>query len=313
MEAKKSERELIASRCALEFKDGDYVNLGIGIPDYSANFIPDGMNVLVHSENGLLGMGPDPTEEEEDADLLNASKGPVTYMKGSSVFSSSDSFAIIRGGHLDISILGALQVSQSGDLANWCIPNKMMKGIGGAMDLVAGCKRIIVATTHVTRDGKPKIMKQCSLPLTGTRVASMIVTDLAVFQVKKDGSGLLLTEYAPHTTVEEIRAKTEADFEVSPTLKHIEYSPMNATHAAALAKPKEAPPAPAADEPKDLAGMFEILKKHKDFATLKGVLKGSMGSMMLPTVLPMIAKQSPALAAAIKADKKAFLKMINES
>jgi 3-oxoacid CoA-transferase subunit B len=182
-------------------------------------------------------MGPDPPKGQEDPDLLNASKDPVTYVKGSSVFSSSDSFALIRGGHLDVSVLGALQVSQSGDIANWCIPGKMMKGIGGAMDLVAGVKRIIVAITHVDKNGKPKILKQCKLPLTGARVVDTIITDLAVFQVKKDGSGLLLTERAAHVTVEEIRAKTEADFEVSPTLKMIQYLPLKSAPEPEIAIP----------------------------------------------------------------------------
>jgi 3-oxoacid CoA-transferase B subunit len=309
MAAKKSARETIASRAALEFKDGQYINLGIGIPDYAANFIPDGMTVLLHSENGLLGMGPDPTEEEEDPDLLNASKGPVTYMKGSSVFGSSDSFAIIRGGHLDLTILGALQVSETGDLANWCIPGKMMKGIGGAMDLVSGVDRIIIATTHLTRNGKPKLLKSCTLPLTGKGVADMIITELGVFEVKKDGTGLILIEHAEGVSVEEIRSKTEAAFEVSPNLKIMQHAPMNTKHAPPAAKPA----APAVEEPADLPTLFQKLKQHPDFNTLKGVLQGSMGSMMLPTVLPMIAKQSPALAKAIKADKKAFLKMINES
>jgi 3-oxoacid CoA-transferase subunit B len=310
MSIKKTAREMIASRAALEFNDGDYINLGIGIPDYAANFIPSGMTVLLHSENGLLGMGPDPTEEEEDPDLLNASKGPVTYMKGSSVFCSSDSFGIVRGGHLDLTILGALQVSQTGDLANWCIPGKMMKGIGGAMDLCSGVDRIIIATTHLTRAGKPKLLKSCTLPLTGKGVADMIITELAVFEVKKDGSGLLLIEHAEGVTVDEIRAKTEAEFTVSNDLKVMPHAAMSQKHAPAAPK---AAAAPAVDEPQDLESLFKKLSLHPDFNTLKGVLQGSMGSMMLPTVLPMIAKQSPALAKAIKADKKAFLKLINEA
>jgi 3-oxoacid CoA-transferase subunit B len=301
-----STRELIASRVALEFKDGDYVNLGIGIPDYSVNFIPEGVDILIHSENGILGMGPDSPPGQEDPDVLNASKEAITYVKGSSLFSSSDSFGIIRGGHLDLSILGALQVSQTGDLANWCIPGKMMKGIGGAMDLVAGVKRIVVATSHVTKDGKPKIVKSCTLPLTGGRVVDTIITDLAVFQVKKDGSGLLLTEYAPHTTVEEIRAKTEADFEVSPNLKFIKYSPMKSTET----EPWDAHAAASPCQLKSLYGLYELLKANNEFkAALKEAVK-TAGSPISPNVLSVVAKQNPDLVRAVKSNQNKFMRMI---
>jgi hypothetical protein len=230
-------------------------------------------------------------------------------MNGSSVFSSSDSFGLIRGFHLDLTILGALQVSGDGDLANWCIPGKMMKGIGGAMDICSGVKRIIVATTHLTRDGKPKIVKKCTLPLTGIAVAEMIITELAVFRVRQ-GAPLLLLEYAPGVTVEEIRSKTAADFEVSPDLHEMRFSPLNTKHAPPPPKPAAAP---AADEPTDLPTLFEKLRAHPDFAMLREMLKGKGGAAMLSAVLPMIAKQSPGLARAVKADKDEFLRLINEA
>jgi Coenzyme A transferase len=207
-------------------------------------------------------------------------------------------------------VLGALQVSQTGDLANWCIPGKMMKGIGGAMDLVAGVKRIVVATSHVAKSGKSKILKSCTLPLTGARVVDTIITDLAVFQVKKDGSGLLLTEYAPHTTVEEIRAKTEAEFEVSPNLKLIQYSPMK-TVALEHAE-EEAHPVFSHEQLKDLTELYDILRKQKDFAV---ALKGAMGTSVdaiPPAALSMVAQQNPALATAVKANEALFMKMMKQ-
>jgi 3-oxoacid CoA-transferase B subunit len=214
----KSDKEIIARRVALEFHDGDYVNLGIGIPTYSSNFVPKGVNVTLHSENGLLGVGPYPLEGQADSDLINAGKETVTYLPGSSVFTSADSFAMVRGGHIDVTVLGALQVSATGDLANWGIPGKKINGMGGAMDLVAACDSVIVATSHLTKTGKPKILSKCTLPLTGKGVASMIITELAVFEVLKGGKGLVLLEHAEGVTVEEIRRKTEAPFTVSPHL-----------------------------------------------------------------------------------------------
>ena len=278
MAVKKSARETIASRCALEFRDGDCVNLGIGIPDYSANFIPDGVDVLVNCENGLLGMGPDPDENEEDPDLLNASKGPVTYVAGSSVFSSSDSFGLIRGYHLDLTIIGALQVSGAGDLANWCVPGKMMKGIGGAMDLCSGVRRIIIATTHCTRDGKPKIVRECTLPLTGKGVADMIITELAVFKVRK-GESLLLVEHHAGVSVEEIRSKTAADFEVSLDLAEMRFSPMNRKHASVKAGAKAAAPAaplPAPAQVRRRAGEQKLMPALPAEVPLPGRFDGAV-------------------------------------